>query len=52
MSFVHLHVHTQYSILDGASRIKSLYSKKDKKMSGIGQTSNDEHVVAIREITR
>lgn len=28
------------------------YSKKDKKMSGIGQTSNDEHVVAIREITR
>ena len=31
MSFVHLHVHTQYSILDGAARIKSLYSKKDKK---------------------
>lgn len=31
MSFVHLHVHTQYSILDGASRIKSLYSKRDKK---------------------
>ena len=30
MSFVHLHVHTQYSILDGAARIKSLYSKKDK----------------------
>lgn len=29
--FVHLHVHTQYSILDGASRIKSLYSKRDKK---------------------
>lgn len=29
-----------------------LNSKKDKKMSGIGQTSNDEHVVAIREITR
>lgn len=28
------------------------YSKKDKKMSGIGQTSNDEHVAAIREITR
>lgn len=30
MAFVHLHVHTQYSILDGAARIKSLYSKKDK----------------------
>lgn len=30
MSFVHLHVHSQYSILDGASRIKSLYSKTDK----------------------
>ena len=30
MAFAHLHVHTQYSILDGAARIKSLYSKKDK----------------------
>lgn len=33
MSFVHLHVHTQYSILDGGSRIKSLYSKSKKKLS-------------------
>ncbi len=27
MSFVHLHVHTQYSILDGASNIKSLIAR-------------------------
>lgn len=27
MSFVHLHVHTQYSILDGASAIRSLFQK-------------------------
>lgn len=27
MPFVHLHVHTQYSILDGASNIKSLFKK-------------------------
>lgn len=31
MSFVHLHVHTQYSILDGASRIRSIYSKENKE---------------------
>ncbi len=31
MSFAHLHVHTQYSILDGASRIKSTYRKANPK---------------------
>jgi DNA polymerase-3 subunit alpha len=25
MSFVHLHVHTQYSLLDGAIRLKDLF---------------------------
>ena len=27
MAFVHLHVHTQYSILDGAANIKKLFAK-------------------------
>ncbi|HBG54382.1 MAG TPA: hypothetical protein DDW70_09280, partial [Rikenellaceae bacterium] len=28
-SFVHLHVHTQYSILDGAAFIPKLFDKAD-----------------------
>ena len=28
--FSHLHVHTQYSLLDGAANIKDLYKKADK----------------------
>ena len=35
MSFVHLHVHTQYSLLDGACRINQLV---DKAVS-LGQTA-------------
>lgn len=27
MAFTHLHVHTEYSLLDGASRIKDLVSR-------------------------
>ena len=27
MAFVHLHVHTEYSLLDGACRIEKLVSK-------------------------
>ncbi|MCK9626104.1 MAG: DNA polymerase III subunit alpha [Bacteroidales bacterium] len=30
MSFVHLHVHTQYSILDGAASISKLFKKADE----------------------
>lgn len=35
MSFVHLHVHTQYSILDGAAPIKKLFerAKSDKQLA-------------------
>ena len=29
--FVHLHVHTEYSMLDGACRIKDLMGEKAKK---------------------
>ncbi|HRF24398.1 MAG TPA: PHP domain-containing protein, partial [Chitinophagaceae bacterium] len=30
MKFSHLHVHTQYSLLDGAASIKGLYKKAIK----------------------
>jgi DNA polymerase-3 subunit alpha len=30
MKFSHLHNHTQYSLLDGASSIKNIYSKAIK----------------------
>ncbi|MCL2248308.1 MAG: DNA polymerase III subunit alpha [Oscillospiraceae bacterium] len=35
MSFVHLHVHTEYSLLDGACRIKDLIARVNE----LGQTS-------------
>ena len=40
-SFVHLHVHTQYSILDGASGIKSLVRRtKDLGMDSLAITDH------------
>ncbi|MDK2810613.1 MAG: polymerase subunit alpha [Petroclostridium sp.] len=40
-SFVHLHVHTQYSLLDGACRIKDLVKKaKDLGMDSIAITDH------------
>ena len=30
MSFVHLHVHTQYSILDGQSSIENLFNRAEE----------------------
>ena len=35
MSFVHLHVHTEYSLLDGACRIRDL----PKRIKEMGQTA-------------
>ncbi|MGH2603379.1 MAG: PHP domain-containing protein, partial [Dehalococcoidia bacterium] len=29
-SFVHLHVHTEYSMLDGAARLKSLFAETNR----------------------
>lgn len=41
MSFVHLHVHTQYSILDGMSDIKNLFSRAEELgMPGIAITDH------------
>ena len=34
--FVHLHVHSQYSMLDGATRIASVSDKKTKKLLAKG----------------
>jgi DNA polymerase-3 subunit alpha len=40
-SFAHLHCHTQFSLLDGASDIKSLYKKAvNDKMPGIAITDH------------
>ena len=41
MSFVHLHVHTQYSILDGLSDIEKLFSRaQELSMPGIAITDH------------
>ncbi|MBQ5852058.1 MAG: DNA polymerase III subunit alpha, partial [Lachnospiraceae bacterium] len=41
MSFVHLHVHTEYSLLDGAARIKDLVSKcKELGMDSLAITDH------------
>lgn len=41
MSFIHLHVHTEYSLLDGAARIKDLIAgTKDQGMSAVAITDH------------
>ncbi len=41
MSFVHLHLHTEYSLLDGACRIEKLVSKaKELKMTSLAITDH------------
>lgn len=46
--FVHLHVHTQYSLLDGAIRLDNLFSKaKAYKMSSIAITDHGNMFGAI-----
>ena len=41
MSFVHLHVHTEYSILDGMSNIKKLFDRADElAMPGLAITDH------------
>ena len=46
MSFVHLHVHTEYSLLDGACRIRDL----PKIVKEMGQTALS--LIHISEPTR
>ena len=46
--FVHLHVHTQYSLLDGACRIKELIQKAaEHKMPALGMTDHGNMFGAI-----
>ncbi|OGX25893.1 MAG: DNA polymerase III subunit alpha [Omnitrophica WOR_2 bacterium RIFCSPHIGHO2_02_FULL_48_11] len=46
--FVHLHVHTQYSLLDGACRIKELVQKAaEYKMPALGMTDHGNLFGAI-----
>ena len=41
MAFVHLHVHTQYSILDGLSSIKKLFARaRELNMPAIAITDH------------
>ncbi|MEI8123053.1 MAG: PHP domain-containing protein, partial [bacterium] len=42
--FVHLHVHTEYSMLDGACRIRDLMGEKSKKQG------EPERVSAVRSM--
>jgi len=47
-SFVHLHVHTQYSLLDGACRIKELLQKaSDNQMPALAMTDHGNIFGAI-----
>lgn len=47
-SFVHLHLHTQYSLLDGAIRIKDLISKaQEQNLPAIAQTDHGNMFGAI-----
>src|SRR5207245_3747493 len=40
-SFVHLHVHTEYSMLDGAARLKQLFAEVERqKMPAIAMTDH------------
>src|SRR4051812_8735924 len=40
-SFVHLHLHTEYSTLDGATRVKDIMKMAEKfKMPAVGMTDH------------
>jgi DNA polymerase-3 subunit alpha len=40
-SFVHLHVHTEYSMLDGAARLKEMFAEVDKQgMPAVAMTDH------------
>ncbi len=52
-SFVHLHLHTQYSLLDGALRLNDLFEKaKEYNMPAIAMTDHGNMFGAIDFYTR
>ncbi|MBL6991226.1 MAG: DNA polymerase III subunit alpha [Bacteriovoracaceae bacterium] len=52
-SFVHLHLHTQYSLLDGAIRLQDLFSKaKEYNMPAVAMTDHGNMFGAIDFYTR
>jgi len=52
-SFVHLHLHTQYSLLDGALRLKDLFEKaKEYNMPAIAMTDHGNMFGAIDFYTK
>ena len=52
MSFVHLHVHSQYSILDGASPIKSLFQKARKYGQPALALTDHGYMYGVKEFLR
>ena len=52
MSFVHLHVHTQYSILDGLSDIKKMFARaRELKMPALAITDHG-NMYGVKEFLR
>ena len=47
--FVHLHLHTEYSLLDGATRIDTLFDAcKEKNMPAVAITRSEEHTSELQ----
>ncbi|MFQ5901278.1 MAG: DNA polymerase III subunit alpha [Thermodesulfobacteriota bacterium] len=52
-NFVHLHIHTEFSLLDGAIRLEKLFSKaRDYKMPAIAMTDHGNMFGAIQFYTK
>jgi DNA polymerase-3 subunit alpha len=52
-SFVHLHLHTEYSLLDGAIRIKELMKKAvELKMPAVAMTDHGTYGAIVSEAQR
>ncbi len=52
MSFVHLHVHTQYSILDGFSAIPKLFSRAEELGMGALAITDHGNMYGIKEFMK
>ena len=49
MAFTHLHVHTEYSLLDGSSKIKELTARaKELGMDSMAITDHNERGFPVR----